>query len=338
MNIDKQSVGTAIPRVAVLMGGLDDEHDISLMSGNAVVEGLEKGGLKVTGIVIGRDGLWNYPEDQVRTLGRALDNLRRDYDAVFVALHGPTGEGGIIQAGLELVGIPYTGSDAAVSSVAMDKSLTRLVYQEAGLPVAKGVVIHADDPRPVRDVAAGLGEDLCFPVFSKPLRNGSSYGIRLEGTVDDAQKTLAAARRSGQSLLFEEQVEGEEFTVAILEDEEGPKPLPPILIKPKGDEEFFTLEIKYDAERVDEICPAPVSREKLARLTELGLRAHRTLGCRDFSRTDMIWGPDGPVLLETNTIPGLTPASLFPKGARAAGLSFSELVCLLAQRALARST
>ncbi len=338
MNIDKRSAGTAIPRVAVLMGGLDDEHEISLMSGNAVVEGLEKGGLKVTGIVIGRNGLWNYPGDQVRTLGRALDNLRRDFDAVFVALHGPTGEGGVIQAGLELTDIPYTGSDSAASCVAMDKALSRLVYQEAGMPIAKGIVIQADDPRSIRDLAAVLGEELCFPVFSKPLRNGSSYGIRLERTVEDALKTLSAARRSGQPLLFEEQVEGEEFTVAILEDEEGPKPLPPILIKPKGDEEFFTLEIKYDPERVDEICPAPVPREQLARLTELGLRAHRALGCRDFSRTDMIWGPDGPVLLETNTIPGLTPASLFPKGARAAGLSFSELVCILAQRALSRAT
>jgi D-alanine-D-alanine ligase len=135
----------------------------------------------------------------------------------------------------------------------------------------------------------------------------------------------------------EQSVAGPEYTVAILESDDGPNPLPPILIRPVNDAEFFTLEIKYDPDAVEEICPAPASAEVLAELTRLGVLAHRVLGCRDFSRTDIIWGDDGPVVLETNTIPGLTSVSLFPKAARAAGIDFPELVRFLVKRAINRS-
>jgi D-alanine-D-alanine ligase len=318
------------------MGGPDEEHAISIKSGNAVLGALKQAGVSADGIELGRDGLWYYRDETVKTAGRALDNLKRDYDVAFLALHGKTGEGGIVQGVLELIGMPYTGSDSVASCLAMNKAVSRALYTEAGIPVAPGTVIRPDDARSPSQIAASLVGSMGLPLFSKPLDSGSSYGVRIEKDVDSLAKRLSSARKIGQVLLVEQSIAGPEYTVAVLEGDGGLNPLPPILIRPKDGSEFFTLEIKYAPDLVEEICPAPASPEVLSELTRLGVLAHKVLGCRDFSRTDILWGEDGPVVLETNTIPGLTSASLFPKAARAAGIDFPELVRMLVYRAAKR--
>lgn len=329
--------GKKVPKVAVLMGGPDEEHAISIESGNAVLKALKQAGLKAEGIELGRDGLWYYRDENVRTPGRALDNLKRDFDVAFLALHGKTGEGGIVQGVLELIGMPFTGSDSVASCLAMNKAVSRALYQEAGIPVAPGEVVHPDDPRTPAQVADAIIESFGLPLFSKPLDSGSSYGVRIEKDATALAKRVSSSRKIDQVLLIEQRVAGPEYTVAVVDGDEGINPLPPVLIRPTKGAEFFTLEIKYDPDAVEEICPAPASAEVLSELTRLGVLAHKVLGCRDFSRTDIMWGEDGPVVLETNTIPGLTSASLFPKAARAAGIDFPELVKMLVYRAVTRT-
>jgi len=315
------------------MGGPDEEHDISLRSGTAVVDGLKKAEWNAIPVVIKRDGLWHYPDGQARTVGRAIDQLRRDEMIVFIALHGRTGEGGIIQATLELANVAFTGSDARSSSLAMDKEVSRVIYEHAGIPVPPGAVVYPSDHRSPYDVAEELVNTLGLPVFTKHVDSGSSYGVRMDRTMNSLSERIRKARIDSVRLLVEQAIDGPEFTVAVLDGDAGTSALPPVLIRPRGDAEFFTLEVKYDAEAVDEICPAPVEAEKLRALADLGLSAHRVLGCRDFSRTDVMWSSNGPVVLETNTIPGLTKESLFPKAANAAGISFSELVSHLTESA-----
>jgi len=329
--------GKRAPKVAVLMGGPDEEHSISIESGNAVLGALKQAGVKAEGIELGRDGLWYYRDERVKTPGRALDNLKRDFDVAFLALHGKTGEGGIVQGVLELIGMPYTGSDSVASCLAMNKAVSRTLYQEAGIPVAQGSVIHPDDPRSAEDIAEELIGAFGLPLFSKPLDSGSSYGVRIEKDLQALSQRINSSRKIDQVLLVEQRVEGPEYTVAVVDGDDGVISFPPVLIRPTKGAEFFTLEIKYDPNAVEEICPAPAEPEILSELTRLGVLAHQVLGCRDFSRTDIIWGPDGPIVLETNTIPGLTSASLFPKAARAAGIDFPELVKTLVYRAVART-
>jgi D-alanine-D-alanine ligase len=329
--------GKKVPKVAVLMGGPDEEHAISIESGNAVLGALKQAGLKAEGIELGRDGLWYYRDDSVKTPGRALDNLKRDFDVAFLALHGKTGEGGIVQGALELIGMPFTGSDSVASCLAMNKAVSRALYEEAGIPVAPGAVIHPDDPRKPDVIADELIASFGLPLFSKPLDSGSSYGVRIEKDAPSLTKRISSSRKIEQVLLLEQRIEGPEYTVAVIDGDAGSISLPPVLIRPTKGAEFFTLEIKYDPEAVEEICPAPASPEVLSELTRLGVLAHKVLGCRDFSRTDILWGEQGPVVLETNTIPGLTSASLFPKAARAAGIDFPELVRMLVYNAVTRT-
>ena len=329
----------SLAKVAVLMGGPDEEHHISLQSGKAVSEGLRSKGHHVGEVVIDEGNLWHFPGDDIpKSVGRALDHLRRDYDVVFVALHGRTGEGGLIQGALELVDIPFTGSGQCSSAVAMDKIISRQLYSQDGIPIAAGCGISPDSDEDPKKQAKAILKSYGPSVFVKPVDSGSSYGIEIIDSPGELERRICDAREGGHRLLVEKNIEGVEYTVAVLEDGDEPRGLPPILIKPLGDAPFFTLDIKYDPDAVDEICPAPIGTEELAQLIELGEQAHQTLGCRDFSRTDIMWGTDGPVVLETNTIPGLTDASLFPKAARVAGIEFAELVAGLVGNAVKRGS
>ena len=327
----------ALPKVAVLMGGPDEEHDVSLVSGKAVSMALADKGYPVEEVTIDRANLWHFPGDDIpKSVGRALDRIRRDHDVVFIALHGRTGEGGRIQGALELAEIPFTGSDQQASAISMDKIISRHLYSQHGLPVAPGCGISPDDKGDPIEEARRILKDYGPTIFVKPVDSGSSYGIELMHSESDLAQRIQAAREAGYPLLAEGKIRGEELTVAVLEDADGVRALPPVLIKPLNNAAFFTLEVKYDPEAVDEICPAPISDEMTASLIELGVKAHKALGCRDFSRTDIMWSEDGPVLLETNTIPGLTPASLFPKSAAAAGIDFADLVAGLVENAMRR--
>ena len=326
-------------RVAVLMGGPSSEHDISTRSGQQVVSGLDES-FEAIAVLIGKDGLWKIGSDNPRPLGAALDELKTRVDVAFIALHGPFGEDGTAQGALDSVGIPYTGSGVLGSALAMDKVRAKKVYQANDLPISPSVTIT---PTGWADRKSGLLQeiqaDIGYPCVLKPAASGSSYGVSFPDTEETLISEISGLLQSEVPLmLVEKRVQGAEFSCGVLDIDGRPQALPVIEIIPDPEKyEYFDLQAKYTPGATQEITPARIDAELTQTLQELAVKAHGALGCRDFSRTDFLVTEDRqPVLLETNTIPGLTAESLLPKSAKAAGYTFSELVGLLVRNAIRR--
>lgn len=331
------------PRVAVIMGGPSGEHAVSLASGRMVTEALTERGYPVIPVVVGRDGRWRReapggrvpadlrPEDTQTVRGRLAETIEglellRDADVVFLALHGPYGEDGTIQGLLETAGVPYTGSGPLASALAMDKGMAKTVLAAAGLRVPRGLLLGAGDLEDPDGLVARVGQELSWPVVVKPNRGGSSLGAALVDGPDALAAALREALRQDRTVLVEERLYGIEVTGAVLDREDGTaEALPLVEIVPRTGA-FFDFDAKYRPGGADEIVPARVDPEAERALRAACVAAHRALGCRGLSRTDLFWTAAGPVVLEVNTIPGLTPASLVPKAARAAGIGFADLV------------
>ncbi len=306
-------------RVAVLAGGASSEREISLNSGkNAQAALCEAGYEHVDLLDPAQDGF--------------LDSIRSGYDVAFLALHGAGGEDGQIQHVLAYLGIPYTGSDAAASVLAADKELSKVMYERAGIPVAAGVALERDEVYDVNAIARVVGEHS----FVKPAINGSSYGV---SKVDDPSLLGAAIARAfeyGEKVLVEECLVGTEITVGVYEDGDL-KALPVVEIRCPEDADFYNLDVKYvDPADIHRI-PAQIDPEDYARAQELACAAHRALGCYGLSRSDFIVTDRGPVILETNTLPGMTDTSLYPDEIRHEGMVFSDVCDALIAGALARA-
>ena len=345
-------------RVAILMGGPSPERDVSLTSGLQVLQAIDRRLYDPLPYEITREGKFLPRPDLLRLAGpgasvqvgrvpaaKGSGALARIEEAVgdgtvdlaFIALHGPFGEDGTVQGLLELLGIPYTGSGVLASALAMDKLRSRQVGQANGLPFPKFVVVDGGAwPGNRVEVAAQVASELGYPCVVKPNAQGSSIGVSVVQTADGLVPAVERALEYGDVVLVEEQLRGTELTCAILEDPKtgAPMPLPVIEIVPKR--EFFTYEAKYEPGASEEIIPARISPALTRQAQQLALRAHRALGCEGMSRTDMFRRGDAIVLLEVNTIPGLTPGSLLPRAAAAAGIDFSELVNRIIGSALRR--
>ena len=254
----------------------------------------------------------------------ALSPAGEGIDVAFVALHGPWGEDGRIQGVLETFGIPYTGSGVLASALAMDKAMAKIVFTAAGLDVPQGAVVSSPDQRP----------GIAPPSVVKPVENGSSVGVTMVDDAKDYPAAITEALRYDRRALVEERVSGTELTVGVIGPDEALQALPVIEIVPKR--AFFDYRAKYDSGASLEICPARVPAAVAARVQDMAVRAHRALGCRAISRADLIWSPadDRIVILEVNTMPGMTANSLVPKAALVAGISFPELVDRLVRWAL----
>ncbi len=342
--------------VAVLMGGRSGEHDVSRASGWAVLTQLPTDAFEAWPVLLGRDGRWRFPSlrdadpegEQPEDPGLALpEGIRalvdRAPDVVFIAMHGPEGEDGKIQSLLELLGIPYVGSDAYASSLAMNKPLTKAVYRAHEIPVAADELLRRTDwalDRAAMETA--LRQRFSPPWVLKTPKLGSSVGLTIVDEDGDLTGELARLFGLDGVLLAEEFVAGRELTCAVLDTPAlGPtRPLPILEITPV-DSAYFDYHAKYTPGAAREICPAPIEDSVRDWAQTLGVVAHHALGCRGMSRTDFILTEDGRlVTLETNTIPGLTRTSLLPQQAAAAGISFSELVAGLTRGAfdLAKAT
>ena len=342
--------------VAVLTGGRSAEHDISLSSASQVIRHLDASRFRPWPVFLDREGRWwvadsplakgePMPSDLtqvgMRPLrpGAALDRLLdQGVRVVFPVLHGAFGEDGTVQGLCELHDVAIVGSGTAASAVAMDKIRTRECLSWWGIPMAKAYVSEtpaaaADAAREAERIAASVG----FPCFLKMDMSGSTTGVtRADGPADVAA-FLASGRQIGYRFLAEVPVRGEEISVGVLGNCEAElTALPPIGIYPRQDA-YFTRRAKYEKGASEEVIPprfASLAQLDVAR--DLATRCHRALQCDGMSRTDIILGADGPIVLEVNTIPGLTETSLLPQCASAFGLSFPALLSRLIELALAR--
>jgi len=342
--------------VAVLAGGRSPEHEVSLASADQVFLHLDRNRWRVWPVWLDRDGAW-WPDRKplprgarwrpgaaagtgIRP-GAALDFLldTAHVKVVLPVLHGPFGEDGTVQGMLELYDLPCVGSGCAASAVAMDKIRTRECLLHACIPMPRALVPEV--PLAQLQAPALIGElerSVGLPCFVKVDCSGSTLGVQRIANEAELAAFLLAHRNQGRRLLAEELVTGEEITVGVLGNTGSPlQALPPVGIYPKQDG-FFTHAAKYEPGRTEEVIP-PRGLDKLAiaAVQELALRCHRALCCDGMSRTDMIVGPDGPRVLEVNTIPGLTAQSLLPQAAAAAGLPFPALLDHLLELALQTS-
>ncbi|MFH0797368.1 MAG: D-alanine--D-alanine ligase [Candidatus Omnitrophota bacterium] len=284
-------------KVVVLSGGKSSEREISLRSGAAVAKSLKENGFEVVTLD---------PADK-RFAPRILEIA--DVYSVFIALHGPGGEDGTIQGFLETLGFPYTGSGVLASSLALDKILAKRLFISAGLPTPP------------------FCPPVFFPLVSKPARSGSTIGISIVKKEEDLEAALKEARRYDNQVLMEQYISGTEVTVSILGNE-NPRVLPSIEIVPASG--FYDYQAKYAPGGSKHIIPPRLPEEWVSKTEEVVLKAHKLLGCRGLSRSEVIIDKEGnPYILDVNTIPGFTETSLFPESARAAGISFNELTLKL---------
>ncbi len=302
-------------RVGVLMGGYSSEREISLKSGNSVVEALQGGGYDVVPMDIVQTG-----EEEIASF-IAKSNI----DIAFIALHGRLGEDGAIQSILENLFIPYTGSGVQASRLAINKALTQTLFKNNGIVVPAHVILDKEDSPSTESILKNIGD---LPWVVKPACEGSSIGISLVQNFSEFNPALKKAREYGWQVLIERFIAGRELTIGIFED----RPLP--IIEIRSPKNFFDFTAKYQAGLTEYIIPAQLPKGLELTLQEQALKAHRTLGCRDLSRVDMILTPEGTsYVLEVNTIPGFTSMSLLPKAAKASGVDFNQLCSKLVELA-----
>lgn len=295
-------------KVAVLLGGTSAEREVSLESGQAVVNGLKQAGIDAYPV-----DTRAFPATQLRDAG---------FTRVFIALHGRGGEDGTLQGVLEFLQLPYTGSGVMASALTMDKLRSKQVWQAAGLPVAPYVAISREqfDEGLTMDTLRAIN-DLGLPLIVKPSREGSSVGMSKVSEPCEFDPALVEALRHDDEILIEKCLVGPEYTVAFIGDEI----LPSIRIKAAG--EFYDYEAKYLSDKTEYFCPSGLSAEQEQALAALVKRAYQALGCSGWGRVDVMQDESGQFcLLEVNTAPGMTSHSLVPMAARQAGISFSQLV------------
>jgi D-alanine-D-alanine ligase len=294
-------------RITVMLGGPSAEREVSLRSGAEVAKALRSLGHEVHE-VDPRDEKWRLPKGT---------------EVVFLALHGTYGEDGTVQQRLEQLGVPYTGCDPEASRIGFDKFLTKQCCVAAGVPTARFLLL--DSP------AASWPMGWNPPVVLKPARQGSSVGLQFVERVSDWSRALAEAMRFDSRVLMEEKIAGRECTVGILAD----KPLPIVEVRPKTG--IYDYQTKYTEGTTEYFCPAQFDEATTARIQAAGLGAFKAIGGRDYSRVDVIVKPSGePIVLEVNTLPGMTDSSLLPKAAAAAGIGFAALCQQMVDLALQR--
>lgn len=296
-------------RIGVLMGGSSSEREISLRSGWAVVNALKEEGGNVLPIDI---------DDNLNQARKRLEETQ--LDVAFIALHGRFGEDGAIQQLLESLGIPYTGSGVQANSLALNKVASRKIFENAAIAIPRYKVVTSQ-------ISAG-DDNFHFPLVVKPSSQGSSIGLSIVENKQSLSSAVSSALEYNKEVIVEEYIPGKEITVGIFDDHALP------VIQIVSRKRFYDYQAKYEAGFTDYLVPAPLSEDEYLRAQETGLSAHHCLGCYAFSRVDMIIHKGRPIVLEVNTIPGLTSASLFPKAAKVAGISFKQLCLKLVELAV----
>ncbi|MBN9610134.1 MAG: hypothetical protein BGO26_02425 [Actinobacteria bacterium 69-20] len=333
------SAGHGTLTVAVIGGGQSPEHDVSLASAAAIGQALAEAGHRVIPMTIARDATWRFSGETVSPWA-AIDELRR-CDLVFPALHGRRGEDGSIAAFCRIAGVPFVGSGVAAGAAGMDKWLTKLVAESVGIRTARSVLLHRNDqgdvggtvpgPRSVALPGPGL------PVVVKPASAGSSYGVSLVRRPDELAPAMSRAFAFDRRVLVEEYVVGREIDIAVLGMRDGSRDTAPALEILPTEAGVFDLATKYDG-TARFVVPAPLGEAQRASLRSAAIALFDALGCSGVVRVDFFLTSHGLVLNEVNTMPGFTEHSQVPRMFAAAGISYRDLVDLMARDALDRST
>ena len=300
-------------RVAVLLGGHSSEREVSLDTGTAVLAALRNRSVDAHA--------WDPAEKPMAEFAAA------GFDRVWIALHGPGGEDGALQGFLQWLDIPYTGSGVMASAIAMDKVRAKHLFQAAGIPTPDYAVVTS------RDEASVAAEKLGFPLIIKPSGQGSSVGMSKIFERDELNDAVDTALRYDAVALLETCITGDEFTVAVLQ---GSALSSIRIVTPRV---FYDYRAKYESDRTEYICRGTGSDEEEATYAELAVAAFRELGCTGWGRVDFMTGADGqPLVLEVNTVPGMTSHSLVPMAARHDGIDFDELCWRILETSFAEVT
>jgi D-alanine-D-alanine ligase len=303
-------------RIALLSGGISSEREVSLNSGNQVFEALDKEKYDVV----------RYdPKNDLKKLVIEAEEI----DAALIILHGPFGEDGTVQGLLDLLDIPYQGADVLGSAVAMNKKLSKTLYEAANIPIPPYYTFSVNDKIHKSAVVDTLG----LPLVIKPVCAGSSVGMSIVREKAALEQAIDLAFKNDKTILIEKYISGTELTCGVLGND-NPEALPVIEIIPGEGHEFFDYKAKYVPGATQEICPARIDEAATATVQSLALKAHQSLFLKGYSRTDMILSGKDLYVLETNTIPGMTITSLYPQSAQVAGLSFTKLLDRLIELSL----
>lgn len=346
----------------ILCGGPSTEHEVSLSSGRVVCKHISLENRQVRPVIVTRNSQWMISDrtltsesdrewldsffDQAQAewssatvdLPEALLRMKHDHlDCAFLCFHGDYGEDGGMQGFLQTAGIPYTGSGILASAAALNKAVAIATFARSGVRVARSVRISRDH------VDLTEAAKLSLPVFTKPIHGGSSLGVSLVKAAADLEAGVLHALEHDHEALVEEKIPGVEVSCGVLDLVENgqvtSRALPPTLISPV-DAEFFDYEAKYVPGKSKDVTPAPLPPDVITSIQEIALKAHKALGCEGMSRTDMIVEDkpgSQPTILETQTIPGMTPTSLLPQQCAAIGITFPEFIDSVLRHALHRA-
>ena len=338
-------------RVNILMGGPSAEHEVSLATGREMLKHLDKSKYSMRPVIITYEKEFYYsdidaamfteddflkPEKSAHFKGPISPAMSHEIwdgcDIALLALHGEFGEDGKIQGFLDAIDIPYTGSGVLASAVGMDKTLSKFLFEQEGITTPPYSIYYTDGSGiSVDDIIKRHG----FPCYIKCPQSGSSRLMDRADSKEALEKILQELSKDSNEFLIETNISGDEYSCPVLEYPDGNlHPLPPILIRPVAST-YFDYTAKYTDGACEEITPAPCSEDLTKRMQEVSLKAHRLLKCQGLSRTDMMVQDDIIYVLETNTLPGLTSASLVPKSFVAAGGSYTELLDIIIETALA---
>ena len=296
-------------KVGVIMGGISSEREISLKSGKSIIENIDKNKYEVIPVVI---------DEKVDIINKV-----KDLDFALLALHGKFGEDGTVQSVLQTLDIPYSGCGPLTSALCMDKDLTKTVLQANGIRTARWLNVKS-----VEEIDYEAIENIGYPVFIKPTNGGSSVATFKIYDKEKVQEAVEEGLKWDTEVMIEEFIDGNEITCPVFDN----KLFPVIAIKPKSD--FFDYTQKYSENGVDEVL-VELEEDLYKEVKEMALKTYKALKCEVYSRIDMIVNKEGtPYILEVNTLPGMTAASLFPKSAKGEGYSFSEFLDLIIETSL----
>jgi D-alanine-D-alanine ligase len=312
-------------KIAVVCGGPSSEHEVSLNTGRMVLKNLDRRKYDPSLVVISKNSKWRFGMGKPVEIENAIKKLKK-FDCVFIAMHGAFGEDGRFQALLDSAHIPYTGSGASSSALAMDKDASNALYESAKFKVPDYIVVSTKD----RDKEIKIR----LPVVVKPVEGGSSVGTSIVKSKKDLRGALKKALAENGQAIIQKYIKGREMTCGVLEKKNGKLfALPPTEIIPKTSA-FFDYGAKYKVGGSLEVTPPQLPKAQIKKLQQMTLKAHALLGCSGMSRSDFILKGSKFFILETNTIPGMTKTSLLPQAAQVAGIDFTSMLNLIIKAAL----